>query len=171
MTSSSSIQCLYEYSNLSSFEVTSKESFLSTVNNGKALSMTVHVRSFWIGASLRSPLSLSLSVAVLRTTHEKKSNTMTVVYSSIIHTANNGKAWSVVLYMYTYIQFGIAGSFLKALAPIFTVRTLNLLALRCGCSISARTTHNDTTDIGRATRWLWLLLWSFMLFLYLLSVS
>ena len=41
MTPSSLVQCLYEYSNLSSFEVTSKESFLSTVNNGKALSMTI----------------------------------------------------------------------------------------------------------------------------------
>ena len=41
MVPSSSVQCLYEYSNLSSFEVTSKESFLLTVNNGKALSMTI----------------------------------------------------------------------------------------------------------------------------------
>ena len=46
MASSLSVQHLYEYSVLSSFEVTSKESFLQTVNNGKALCMTVHVRSF-----------------------------------------------------------------------------------------------------------------------------
>ena len=95
MTSSSSVQCLYEYSNLTSFEVISKESFLSTVNNGKALCMTVHVRSFL----KRRCFFALLSVAVLRTTHEKKSNTMIVVYSSIIHTVNNGKAWSMpILY-------------------------------------------------------------------------
>ena len=90
MTPSSLVQCLYEYSNLSSFEVTSKESFLSTVNNGKALCMTVHVRSFL----KRRCFFALLSVAVLRTTHEKKSYTMIVVVSSsIIHTVNNGKAW------------------------------------------------------------------------------
>ena len=73
-------------------------------------------------------LSLSLSVAVLRTTHEKKSNTMIVVYTSIIHTVNNGKTWSMTV-LYAYIQYGIAWSFKKALAPIFTVRTLNLLSV------------------------------------------
>lgn len=41
MVPSSLVQHLYEYSVLSSFEVTSTESFLSTVNNGKALSMTI----------------------------------------------------------------------------------------------------------------------------------
>ena len=62
MVSSLPIQHLYEYSNLSSFEVTSKESFLSTVNNGKALSMTILYAYmyglFWKGAGalLFSPL-------------------------------------------------------------------------------------------------------------------
>ena len=51
-----------------------------------------------------------------------------VVSSLILHTVNNGKAWSMTV-LYAYIQFGIAGSFLKALAPIFTVRTLNLLSV------------------------------------------
>ena len=69
--SSSLVQCLYEYSNLSSFEVTSKESFLSTVNNGKALSMTTlyHTCTVFFGR-WRFAL-LSLSVAVLRTTQSK----------------------------------------------------------------------------------------------------
>ena len=102
---------------------------------------------------------LSLSVAVLRTTHERKSYTMIVVVSSlIIHTVNNGKAWSMtIMYMHT-VRY--CWSFWKgAGANIYSTDTQ--LALRCGCS--PQDTSNDTTNIRRATRWLWLLLWSFIL--------
>ena len=141
MASSLSVQHLYEYSVLSSFEVTSKESFLSTVNNGKALSMTFLYAYMALRFASLSSTSLSplrFSARHKQRYHKKKSNTVIVAVSSIIHTVNNGKAWSMTeLYAYTG-------------ANIYSTDTQ--LALRCGCSISARTTHNDTTDIGRATR-------------------
>ena len=82
---------------------------MSTVNNGKALSMTflyAYMYGLFEKALRFALLYLSLSVAVLRTTQakipQKKSNTVTVAVSSNIYTVNNGKAWSMtVLYAYT----------------------------------------------------------------------
>ena len=109
MTSSSSVQCLYEYSNLTSFEVISKESFLSTVNNGKALSMTILYAYMYGLFERRFSLLSSTSLSPLRLSsrhkqrfHKKKSNTVIMAVSSIIHTVNNEEVWSMtVLYAYT----------------------------------------------------------------------